>query len=232
MTLATNRFPDLASPGFRLATEVQKYRTDKTVVLGIANGGVPAAGVVARQLEVPLDIVLIKRLLAPRGPQDPVCATNVAGTLVLDEEVPAPNPIPGSPLDHFLASALNELARRDSESRTREPLAINGKDIVLVDNGIHTGSTMTTAIRAIRKLDARRIFAAVPVAAAEVRLSIERATDEFVCLVCPENFGHVGLWYSDFTRPSNEQIREILERSRSELRKNFAGQPGNFDRVE
>lgn len=202
----------MASAGCQLAAKVQAYCTKETLILGIANGGVPVAAVVARQLQVPLDIILIKRLLTPRGPQFPVCAINVAGTLVLDEDVPACNTMPVSPIDHYLSSAQRELSGREHECRAGKPAAvIQGKDIVLIDNGIHTGSTMKSAVRATRRLDPARIIAAAPLAAAESLASIEQATDGFVCLMSPENFGHVGLWYSDFDRPSDVQVREMFE---------------------
>ena len=86
------------------------------------------------------------------------------------------------------------------------PVNLNGKNVILVDNGIHTGSTMRASIRAVRKLEVGRVVAAIPVADASSRVEIEGEADEVVCLAWPEKFGHVGLWYEEFMRPAEKQI--------------------------
>jgi len=210
--LKPEKFADLASAGFQLAERLRASVTDAAIVLGIASGGVPAATVVGKQLGLPIDLVLIKRLFMPDGPMSPVCATSVAGSLVIDEfsshiaELPA--------LDSFVDFSLRELARRENLCRGgKRVVDIRGKNVILVDNGVHTGSTMLCAIRAIRKLDPFRIVSAVPVVAAESRGAIESEADEFIYLSSAQNFGHVGFWYSDFTKPSDEQIRVMLNSS-------------------
>jgi putative phosphoribosyl transferase len=204
--LTSEKFADLASPGVRLADRLRSSVTNETILLGIASGGVPLAAVIAKQLELPIDVVLIKRLFAPNGSRFPVCASYVAGTLVMDDLPP-----PTSQLDSFINSALEELARREHDCRGAKTAAdIRGKSVILVDNGVHTGSTLVCAIRAIRKLEPLRIISAVPVIAAESRAAVESETDNFICLTSAENFGHVGLWYSDFKKPSDEDLRQML----------------------
>jgi len=210
--LSLDKFADLWSPGVQLAERLRSSVTNDTIVLAIANGGVPAAGVVAQQLGLPVDVVVIKRLFAPNGAAFPICATSVAGSLVRDDLPPQMSEIAAVP--NFVDSSLRELGNREYACRDGKPsVDIRGKNVILVDNGVHTGSTMLCAIRAVRKLEAFRIVAAVPVIATESREGIEAAADEFIYLRATENFGHVGLWYSDFTKPSNEVIRETLTNS-------------------
>ncbi|HSB27529.1 MAG TPA: phosphoribosyltransferase family protein [Pyrinomonadaceae bacterium] len=210
--MTTEKFADLATAGVRLAELLRHSVTNETIVLGIATGGVPAAAVVAQELKLPLDIVLIKRLFAPHGPRFPVCATSVAGGLVLDDFSPHMNELAAP--ESFVDFSLRELARREHSCRGgRQITSIEGKSVILVDNGVHTGSTLSCAIRALRKLNALRVITAVPVIATESQPAIESITDDFIYLASHENFGHVGLWYSDFTKPADEDIRRMLENS-------------------
>ena len=113
-------------------------------------------------------------------------------------------------MDHAIADGIHQLSERERFCRAgHPPVDISTKQVIIVDNGIHTGSTMRTAIRAVRKLDARKIIAAVPVSDLNSRDVIESAADEVVCLMWPENFGHVGLWYKEFIRPTNDQILDL-----------------------
>ena len=207
------RFPDLRSAGRALATKLEAYAGCKdTVVLALARGGVPVASEVAKLLRAPLDVVLIRRLLVPRGPDAPVCALSVGGSLFLDEELKPRPDVAGCALDFFIADALDELARRERVCRGgRPPIALARKTVLLVDNGIRTGSTIRAAVRALRASAPSRIVTAVPLAAKESRASVEAVADELVCLAYPEPFGHVGIWYSDFERPDDERIRAMLE---------------------
>ena len=210
-----DRFKDLTVAGLKLAEELQEYFDSDSVVLGIANGGVPVAKAVAQKLMLPFEIALIKRLFTPRGPMFPVCAFNLAGTLVVDPEVERISENATSPVTHFMKEALNELAQRTESCRDAHPATLlSGRQIILIDNGIHTGSKIMAAIKALRRLNPSRIITAVPVAAAETRTMVEQLSDQFVCLLWPENIGHVGLWYSEFSRPSDDQVRDSFRRSR------------------
>ena len=207
-------FTDLASAGRNLAALLEKYlASEETVVVGIARGGVPVALEVAKQLGAPLDIILIRRLLAPRGPGSEICAVNVCGTLVTDQELALPPPVPKTPVECFVTDALEELALRERTCRGggRPALEVARKTVLLVDNGIHTGSTMRAAIRALRILKPSRVVVAVPVAQRSSRKVVEEAADDLVCLASPEPFGHVGLWYANFNVPDEEQIRKMLD---------------------
>lgn len=205
------RFADARAAGRRLAARLAGCSgLQGALVLGVARGGVPVAFEAARALDLPLDLVLLRRLLAPRGPLDPACAVSVGGSLFLDEELTTETG--DGARAAFVAEALAEFAARALACRgTRPPAALKGRRVVLVDNGIRTGSTLRAALRALRSFEPARVVAAVPVAAPEAYASLEPLADELVCLAWPRPFGHVGLWYADFRRPGDEEIREMLE---------------------
>lgn len=211
-TAQAARFPDLRSAGRQLARTLEEFtaRAD-VIVLGLARGGVPVAFEVARQLSLPLDFVILRRLLASQDGAAPVCAVNVAGTLVLDEQLPPRPTVPQSGFDYFVADALAGLAARARLCRGERPATeLAQKTILLVDCGICGGSTMQAAIRAVRSRQPAQIIAAVPVASTEGHAAIEAVADQVICLASPEPFGHVGLWYRDFSRPGDHQVSELL----------------------
>jgi putative phosphoribosyl transferase len=207
-----HRYPDLRTGGLQLAQELRKRGSFQDhVVLAIASGGVPGGYEVSTQLQLPFDIVLIKRLLLPDGPGSELCAISVGGTIILDEgiEVPAN---PSTPLEHFLDDALCGFRGRQELCRSDlSPLNLVDRKVLLVDCAIRSGSTMKVAIRAIRKLNAARITAAIPVASREGHLLVESLADEMVCLAQPEPFGNAGVWYEDFSRPEDKDMHELLD---------------------
>ena len=210
--LAAVRFADLRSAGRELALKFEGYhnRTD-VVVLAIVLGGVLVAHELATRLALPLDLVIIRRLLAPRGPGSQTCAVSVGGTTVLDDDLPHPALVPSTPFDFFVADALNGLEVREELCRAGAPaIDLARKTVILVDCGMHSGSTMQAAIGALRTRDPLRIIAAVPVASRQSGKVIEARVDELVCLDWPDPFGHVGLWYKDFRRPGDEALGDFL----------------------
>ena len=209
---ARNRFPDLRSAGHDLALKLAEYRDRNDVlVLGIALGGVPVAHAVARTLAAPLDLVIIRRLTAPARPALPICAVNVAGTEVINKDLPPRPAVPSTGFDYFIEDALAGLVRRERVCRgERAAIDLGSKTIVLVDCGINTGSTMQVTIGALRTLQPSRIVAAVPVGSSHGCDTASAIADEFVCLAQREPFGHVGLWYADFSRPPDEGVAELL----------------------
>ena len=206
------RFASLAAAGRELAEQLQDYRgADDTVVVAIATGGVPVGVEVARHVHLPFELLMIRRLLVPDGAAKPVCAVNVAGTLVVDDALGSGPAVHLSGVDHAIADGLLELAQRERSFRGERPATdLARKNVILVDNGIHTGSTMLASIRALRKLEPRSIVVAVPVADQDSRASIEQAADRVVCLVWPDKFGHAGMWYQEFVRPTEQQIQKFF----------------------
>jgi predicted phosphoribosyltransferase len=217
VTVPTNapKFADLASAGRRLASRLDNWLgKDQTVVVAIARGGVPVGLEVANYLGTPLDLLLIRRMLAPRGPDSEICAVNICGTLVMDPELQLPPAATKTPLEYFIADALKELDLRERTCRgARPPFDVAHKNVILVDNGVHTGSTVLTAIRALGKMKPSRVVVAVPVAAPASRARMEAAADDVACLAWPKPFGHVGLWYANFDVPDEEQIRHMLDQA-------------------
>jgi predicted phosphoribosyltransferase len=208
------RFEDARAAGRALAEGLAPYAaSERTTVLAVARGGVAVALEVSKRLGLPLDLLLLRRLLVPRGPQEPVCAASVAGATFLDAEL-TPRLEAEPALGPFVADALAELETRAHACRApRPPLELAGRTVLLVDNGVRTGSTMLAALRALRSAAPARVVAAAPVAAPESLAAVQSAADEFVYLHTPDPFGHVGLWYADFTRHSDDEIRAMLDES-------------------
>ncbi|MDT7808635.1 MAG: putative phosphoribosyl transferase [Acidobacteriota bacterium] len=210
------RFTDPRSAGLALAAKLEVYGgREQTIVLALARGGVAVGLEVSKRLGLPLDLILLRRLLVPRGPDSPVCALSVGGALFVDEELDEEVATCNEPaLEHFVADALAELDARVRACRgERPPIELKDKTVIVVDNGIRTGSTMRTAVRALRSKAPARVVAAVPVADDEARAGIEATVEDFVCLASPKPFGHVGLWYADFRRPGDDEIRAMLKES-------------------
>jgi putative phosphoribosyl transferase len=205
------RFPDLREAGRRLAERLGQHPVAPgTIVLALVRGGVPVAAEVAARLSLPLDVVLLRRLRV-RADGSAACAVAAAGTVVVDDDVrPAPGDAePG--FDGYLADAVAELTRRNALCRgDSPPRDLAGATVLLVDNGIHTGGTVSAGLRALRKLGPARIAVAVPLCDPDSRPGVERLADEVVCLRAPSPFGHVGMWYARFEVPALEEVAGIV----------------------
>jgi len=204
-------FPDLRTAGRELAARLETYRErDGLIVIGIILRGVPVADEVAKHLGAPLDLLIIRRLLAPQGPGSQSCAVNLGGSLLIDPEL-RPPAAPSTPLDFFLADALAELGRREQICRRGlPPIDPGGRTVILVDCGIRTGSTMHAAINALRTTRPAQIIVAVPCASVGGGAAVAAMADEFVCLVQPQPFGNVAVWYNDFSRPDDNGVGEFV----------------------
>ncbi len=204
-------FQNLKSGGQALLAALPEDISKDVVVLGIVSAGVPAAVEVAHHLRAPLDVILLRRLLAPGGPGTQAGAAYVAGTLVVDKEIGPRPEIPQTPFDHFAEDALSRLALRNQVCRGElPPRKVTGKQVLLVDCAMRTGLTMRAAITALRVLNVARITAAVPVTSREGVRIAEELADEFIYLAAPEPFGNAGVWYKDFRRQNDEDISELL----------------------
>lgn len=179
-------------------------------MVGLVSGGVPASVEVATRLQLPLDLALIARLLAPQ-PEDPIGAVSVAGRVVIDRELPPVADPPQTPLDHHLTSGFRALEEKTRACRgDRPPLEIAGLTVLLVDCGARTGKTIRAAIRGMRRLGPSRIITALPAAAPEARDALESSADEVICLRWPSPFGNVAMSYRRFDVPALEQIRSMV----------------------
>jgi putative phosphoribosyl transferase len=209
------RFHDRTEAGRRLAAKLERYanRTD-VLVLGLPRGGVPVAYEVAQALRAPLDVFVVRKLGVPGHEELAVGAIATGGIRVLNEDVIEDLGLTEQDLDAIAARELRELKRREQLFRGDRPLPrIKGRVVILVDDGLATGSTMRAAIAAVRQQAPARIVVAVPVAAQATCIEIRREADETVCAETPEPFYAVGLWYVDFAQTTDQEVHDLLERS-------------------
>jgi predicted phosphoribosyltransferase len=210
-------FRDRADAGRVLAGNLQAYADRPDVlVLALPRGGVPVAFEVARALHAPLDLFLVRKLGLPGHEELAMGALASGGVRVLNDEVVRLLRVPPEVIDLVAAEERQELARREQAYRgDRPPLDVRDKTVILVDDGLATGSTMRAAVAALRRLGPRQIVVAVPVAAAETCAELREEVDDMVCVRTPEPFRAVGLWYQDFSQTSDEEVRELLQRARA-----------------
>jgi predicted phosphoribosyltransferase len=182
-------------------------------VLALPRGGVPVAYEVAEALGAPLDVFTVRKLGVPGNPELAMGAIATGGVVVLDQRLIQLLGIDRSQLERAVAAESRELERREAVYRgNRAPPDLTGKTVILVDDGLATGSTMRAAALAVRELNPARIVVAVPVAAEETCDAFRDVVDEIVCGVTPRPFHAVGLWYDEFAQTSDEEVRELLAR--------------------
>jgi putative phosphoribosyl transferase len=206
------RFFDRADAGRQLAESLTQYagRSD-VVVLGLPRGGVPVAHEVARELRVPLDVFLVRKLGVPGRPELAMGAIAEGGVEVLNDDVIHGLTIPQTVVQQVAVRERLELDRRDALYRGGRPhLAIRGRIVILVDDGLATGSTMQAAVTALRRLEPARVIVAVPVGARDTCDRLARFADEVTCLMAPEPFQAVGLWYEQFTQTTDDEVKSLL----------------------
>jgi erythromycin esterase-like protein/predicted phosphoribosyltransferase len=188
---------------------------EDVVVLGLPRGGVPVAYEVARELDVPLDVYVVRKLGLPGHEELAFGAIATGGVRVLNKELIERLHMPADWVEAIDAKERRELERREQVYRgERPPPDLAGRTVILVDDGLATGSTMLAAVEAVRQDDPARVIVAVPVAAPEVCHALEEVADEVVCVTTPQPMRAVGLWYDDFGQTSDEEVRELLARAR------------------
>lgn len=210
-------FADRAEAGCRLADRLEAYGRDekhRPVVIGLPRGGVVVALEVARALGAPLDVLVVRKLGAPGYPEFAIGAV-ARGETVLNDEVD-PASLPPGYLDRVIAAERRELERREVLYRGGNPaVPVEGRTVLLVDDGLATGSTAEAAVRALRHAGARRIVLAVPVAPPDAVERLGRLADEVVSLHTPADFRAVSLWYRSFGQTSDDEVVDILQRARA-----------------
>jgi putative phosphoribosyl transferase len=215
MVAGRTRFRDRSEAGRVLARLLADYAgRDDVVVLALPRGGVPVAYELAKALEVPLDVFVVRKIGLPGHEELAMGAIASGGVLVLDRRLTEALGITQSELEQAIAAQRRELERREAAYRDgREPLDLEGKTVVLVDDGLATGATMQAAAQAVRRMNPAKIVVAVPVAAAETCDQFRDDVDDIVCAATPSPFLAVGLWYEDFSQTSDEEVRELLARA-------------------
>ena len=195
-----------------LAENLSSYANrDDVLVLALPRGGVPIAAEVAKSLHAPLDVFVVRKLGLPGHPELAMGAIASGGARVFNGEVVNALRISDEVIDAVSAEELIELQRREKAYRAgRPPLELEGKTVIVVDDGIATGSTMLAAVSALRQLNAARIVVAAPVIAASTHREMQRVADEVTAVMIPERFYAVGQWYEDFSQTTDEEVRELL----------------------
>lgn len=208
-------FLDRADAGRRLAARLTGYEREDPVVLGLPRGGIPVAAEIAQALNAPLDVMCVRKLGVPGHEELGMGAIAEGGSLFIDHSMVYRLGIPDAMVDAIVerkTEELNERVARFTRGARRPGLA--GKTVILVDDGIATGGTTRAAARAVRAREPRRLVLAVPVAAAATLDNLREEVDEIVYLLAPEDLFAVGEWYSDFRQVDDDEVLEILERTR------------------
>jgi len=216
------RFRDRTEAGRLLADKLKAYagRPD-VIVLALPRGGVPVAFEVARALKAPLDVLIVRKLGAPDQPELAMGAIASGGVRVLNEDLLMYYPIPEEMIESVASREQKELERRELAYRGDRPaFDVRGRTVILVDDGIATGTTMRSAVEALKKLHAAGIVVAVPVAPVSTREEFQRLKDHvtFTCLATPDAFFAISLWYEDFPQVSDEEVCDLLKRAADKVK--------------
>jgi putative phosphoribosyl transferase len=205
-------YRDRVEAGARLAEEMERYRSDRPVVLGIPRGGVPVAAEVARRLGSVLDVIVARKLGAPGHEELALGAVTADGGRFLNADVVRALRVSDAYLETVTAREMAEAHRREQRFRgARAPAEVRGKLVILVDDGLATGATMVAAARALRARGPRRVVAAVPVGSGEAVAALAAEVDEVVCPRRPEPFVAIGLHYADFSQVEDAEVLKLLE---------------------
>jgi predicted phosphoribosyltransferase len=205
-------FADRHEAGAVLASHLEKFaKRSDVVVLALPRGGVPVGYEVARALGAPLDVFVVRKLGVPGYPELAMGAIASGDVRVLNEGVLASIRVSQGAIEAVTRSERLELARRERTYRDGRPLLpIEGRVAILVDDGLATGSTMRAAVLAVRRLKPARVVVAAPVGALETCQELRDIADEVVCALTPEPFRAVGLWFTDFSQTTDEEVRQLL----------------------
>jgi len=206
-------FRDRADAGRLLGETLRPRYGNRADVLALAlpRGGVPVAYEVARILNVPLDVFVVRKLGVPGHEELAMGAIATGGAVVFNDEVVRSLGIPQSAIDRVIAGERTELERREREYRgDRPPLDVKGKTVILIDDGLATGASMHAAVQAVRALGPAAIVIAVPAAAASTCYRLRSFVDDIVCVITPEPFYAVSAWYDDFSQTTDEEVASLI----------------------
>ncbi len=210
-------FEDRRDAGRALAKKLSAYANDPdSIVLALPRGGVPVAYEVAKALNLPLDIFIVRKLGVPGHEEMAMGAIASGGTRVLNREVVSQIGISREHIEVVADRELRELERRERAYRDGSPSPqIKGRRVILVDDGLATGASMRAAVQALRQLAPEEIVVAVPVAAPQTCDEFRDIVESIICAVTPEPFYAVGLWYRDFSQTTDEEVQALLADARA-----------------
>jgi putative phosphoribosyl transferase len=208
-------YADRRQAGAELATHLMQLKGRRdVVVLALPRGGVPVGYEVARALDAPLDVFVVRKLGLPGYAELAMGAIASGGVRVLNEDVVSLYGIPEATIDEVARIERAELERRERTYREGRALAdLRDRIVVLVDDGLATGSTMKAAVEAVRAYEPSRIVVAVPVGSPDTCREFAEVADEIVCARAPDRFAAVGQWYRDFSQTTDEEVRALLQRA-------------------
>ncbi len=205
-------FRDRPEAGGLLARKLLAYANRADVlVLALPRGGVPVAYAIAQRLHAPMDVLVVRKLGVPGKEEYAMGAIASGGIEVLHMPVISALQIPVEAIEAAVARERAELGRREKAYRgDRAPPLVRGRTVILVDDGIATGSTVRAAVKALRHMDAQRVVIAAPTAAPSTVRDLRHEADEFVAIITPEDFYGVGQWYVDFAPTTDEEVQDLL----------------------
>jgi len=222
------RFHDRSEAGRVLAEKLSDYADAPDVlVLALPRGGVPVAYEVARALRAPLDVFVVRKLGVPEHEELAMGAIASGGVRVVNDHVVRMLNIPDAAVDRVAALEGAELRRRERAYRgDRPPPSVRGRRVILIDDGLATGSTMRAAAAALRRQEPAEIVVAVPVSAEETCDEFRTEVDRVICAMTPEPFRAVGMWYEDFSQTTDAEVHELLDRAAREAAARPSAAPG------
>ena len=205
-------FRNRTEAGQKLAARLQAYNHQPDVlVLVLPRGGVPVGYEIARALHAPVDVFVVRKLGVPWNPELAMGAVATGGVRVFEEETVRMLAIPGEEIAKVAAREERELERRERAYRGgRTPFPVAGRKVILVDDGVATGSTMRAGVAALRRLRPAQIVIAVPVAPRATCAMLRKLADEVVCLIEAEDFFAIGEWYEDFSQLTDQDVQKLL----------------------
>lgn len=205
-------FRNRTEAGRRLAGELASYKGKKNIlILALPRGGVPVGYEVARYLGAPLDIFLVRKLGVPGHEELAMGAIASGGVRVLNEGIVRSLRVTAQAVEDVAEREYRELNRREKAYRADRPVyPVNGRKVILVDDGLATGATMRAAVTALRMREPSEIIVAVPTASPDTCLEFEKEVDRVICAETPQPFQAVGLWYEDFSQTTDEEVSDYL----------------------
>jgi putative phosphoribosyl transferase len=212
-------FSDRRDAGVQLASRLKEYKGQPGVLaLALPRGGVATGYEIAHYLKVPLDIVIVRKIGFPGQPELAIGAVSETGTVVLNESIISTYGVPKDYIEREISQQKKEISRRVELYRKGKRLpSLEGKTVILVDDGVATGATMKAAITTLREEKLKKLIVALPVAPAGMADEIGQMADTFICIETPFDFMAVGAYYHDFTQVSDEEVVDLLERSAKNL---------------
>lgn len=220
-----DKFIDRRNAGWMLARKLKTYTNNPSViVLALPRGGVPVGYEVAKALNAPLDVLIVRKLGFPAHEELAMGAITNNNTTIFNEDLLKESNVSKEQIQQVIEFEKKELKRRELLYRKGKAFPdLKGKIIILVDDGIATGATILSAIKSLRQHNPLRIILAIPVAPPSVYLEIKNKVDEIICLLQPANFNAVGLWYEDFAQTSDEEVAELLQKSKHNYSQSLQG---------